>query len=112
MSSTEATSVASLLLMNKIFERLPSGDYDDTAGNLVQLLAVTNKANYECIFQILIKLADTVLQETHRAPLLQTIVKLVNEGKIEVADNSFFQFITTACNQILIYTIFSRMVST
>lgn len=100
MSSTEATSVASLLLMNKIFERLPSGDYDDAAGNLVQLLAVTNKANYECIFHILIKLVGTVLQETHRAPLLQTIVKLVNEGKIEVADNSFFQFITTACNQI------------
>ena len=51
-------------------------------GNLVQLLAVTNKANYECIFHILIKLVGTVLQETHRAPLLQTIVKLVNEGKL------------------------------
>lgn len=100
MSSNEATSVASLLLMNKIFERLPSGDFDDTAGNLVLLLGVTNKANYECIFHILIKLVDTVLQEKYRTPLIKTIVKLVNEGKIEVTDNSFFQFITTACKQI------------
>ncbi|EMG49047.1 hypothetical protein G210_0275 [Candida maltosa Xu316] len=97
MSSNEATSVASLSLVKKIVTVNPNTGFDDIARNLIQLLNVTNKTNYDCIFAILNILAEFIFQQESKVVLLQTIVKLVNENKIDVGDESFFEFLTKSC---------------
>ncbi|RCK64700.1 Cullin-associated NEDD8-dissociated protein 1 [Candida viswanathii] len=98
MSSNEGTSVASLLLMRKIIGVVDGEDYSEIIRNLTQLLAVTNKTNYESIFDIFNKLANIVFQNNeYKLQLLSTIVKLANDNKIDVHEDSFFEFLKNGC---------------
>lgn len=108
MSSNEGTSIASLSLMRKILSIVPGGQYDEIIRNLIQLLTVTNKTNYECIFDIFNRLAEGIFLNTNfKEQLLSSIVKLVNENKIDVEESSFFEFLTRACQfDVTLYDYF------
>ncbi|RLV95002.1 Cullin-associated NEDD8-dissociated protein 1 [Spathaspora sp. JA1] len=101
ISSNEATSKASLILLNNIIQRIPPSELkgDIELQNLIELLRVSTKEVYKYVFQACNYLSVHIFSsEIYRMRLLQTIIQLVNEGNIEVGDESFFEFVKTSCN--------------
>ncbi|EGW31859.1 uncharacterized protein SPAPADRAFT_56607 [Spathaspora passalidarum NRRL Y-27907] len=101
ISSTEATSKASLILLNNIIQRIPSTEIhsDVVLQNLIELLRVSNKEVYKYVFQACNYLSAHIFSsEIYRMRLLQTIIQLVNDGSIEASDDSFFELVKTSCN--------------
>ncbi|KAG5422314.1 TIP120 [Candida metapsilosis] len=98
LSSNEATSLATLTLLNEIVQRLPPRKYDNMISNLLQLLQVTSPLNYRYIFSIFSHLSREIIHdEEYRAQLMQVLIKLANDKKISNDDKLFFQLVSAAC---------------
>ncbi|KAI5968920.1 TIP120 [Candida theae] len=98
LSSNEATSLATLSLLSMIIQKLPPKKYDGIITNLLQLLQVTSPLNYPYIFSIFNHLSREVIQDDeYRDPLIQVLISLVNDKKINGDDKLFFQLVSAAC---------------
>ncbi|KAI5969076.1 TIP120 [Candida margitis] len=98
LSSNEATSLATLTLLDQIVHQLPARKYDDIISNLLQLLRVTSPLNYQYIFSIFNHLSNEIIRDDeYRTQLVQILIQLVNDKKITGDDEVFFQLVKAAC---------------
>ncbi|KAI5960943.1 TIP120 [Candida pseudojiufengensis] len=97
LSSNEATSLSALILLDKAAEQSSPQDYDTLVKNLIQLLPVATPSNYHYIFKIFDNISSSALNDQNLTHLLDIIVKLVNDNKIDVDDQAFFTFLSKIC---------------
>lgn len=98
LSSNEAISLATLTLLNEIVQKVPPRKYDDIIFNLLQLLQVTSPLNYQYIFLIFNHLSNDLLGDVeYRKQLMQILIRLVNDKKINGDDRLFFYLVAAAC---------------
>ncbi|KAI5952808.1 TIP120 [Candida jiufengensis] len=96
LSSNEATSLSALVLLDKVVKQTQPQNDELIIKNLIQLLPVTSPLNYQYVFEILNNLSSSSQNEAG-AHLLEIIIKLVNENKVEINDQAFFNFIYKIC---------------
>lgn len=98
LSSNEATSLATLTLLSEIIQLLPPRKYDGIISNLLQLLQVTSSLNYHYIFLIFSHLSNEIMNDyAYRKQLIQILIQLVNDKKINANEKVFFQLVSAAC---------------
>ncbi|CAK9438997.1 uncharacterized protein LODBEIA_P32210 [Lodderomyces beijingensis] len=100
VSNNDALSASALVLLNSIALQIAPSNKEAAGLNLLQLLSVTNSSNYEHIFQILHHWADVLSNSMEfTSKWLSTIVKLVNENKISLDNETFFKMVKAMCTQ-------------
>ncbi|KAG7661252.1 TIP120 [[Candida] subhashii] len=100
LSNNENISLGSLRIMNQCLQKYPALELDCglILPNLIQSLKNSSKSLYKHIFQSCILLSSKIFQsEQLRVELLQTMVQLVNDGKVNVDDSTFYDLLRISC---------------